>query len=255
MSLIQEALKRQQMDQEKAAGAAPPIPPPTVPETRIQSALAQPQPLGTSKQAPESDGEPAGDKKTSKVVLAVLLVLLIIGIAGWLISCGIYTVGKLSRKATNPPPPPVQVVAPTAAPPAVVTNVIVPPPVPVTPPAPPPEATTDTSTATATVAVTVQPPPPVPPPTPPPVPPQVSTTTQANATAPKAVLWPVVGLRGIVGRGRNGSANLTTSTGKAATISVGETIEGIKLADIDRTWIVLQYEGERRTLRVGEKTE
>ena len=58
-----------------------------------------------------------------------------------------------------------------------------------------------------------------------------------------------------MGRGQNGSANLSTSAGKGATIGVGETIEGVRLVEIEKTWIVVEFGAERRTLRVGEKAQ
>jgi type II secretory pathway component PulC len=64
-----------------------------------------------------------------------------------------------------------------------------------------------------------------------------------------------VTLRGIVGRGRNGSANIANSTGKNVTIGQGDTVEGIKLLEIEKNGVVLEFEGEHRTLRVGDKTQ
>jgi hypothetical protein len=276
MSLIQEALKRQQLEQEKAGSAAPPTS--AAPEQNAKgtppppdSDAPQSPPTTPPDQPPEGEGESADDRKIPKMVLAVVLVLVLVGVAGWLIYYGISILGKSGEKAPKTPP---GQVAPTSAAPTVitrvvatnavisntvisnavisnvvVTNTVVTPPLAGTSVTQSVQATTNIPPATGTVAV-ASPPPPVQPPAPP-----VATITQTNIATPKVVVWPVISLRGIVGNKKNGSAILAGSTGKGTIVVVGEAIEGVRLVEIEKASIVLEYEGERRTLRVGEKTQ
>lgn len=294
MSLIQEALKRQQMEQEKAKGGkadapqgspVPPMPPapppPQPPAPALRPSLsavkeetppqAQPKPVDIPSAPPPpppapraeppaaaetkpAETKPAADKKAPKIVLVILLVVVLIGVAGWLIWYGISMLGKSDKKEPIPPPPPpvpVKVVTPdvpTSPPPAIVTNDIPQPPVAITPIAPPDVPVNTIPENTGTVAAVTPPPPPPPPP-----PPVVTQETVGVQKPP--VKWPLIGLKGIVGSGRNGSAIIVPQSGKSSIVSVGEAVDGVTLVRIDKGSIVLEYEGERKTLRTGDKTE
>lgn len=61
--------------------------------------------------------------------------------------------------------------------------------------------------------------------------------------------WPMLELNGIVGGGSQGSCLIN-----GRVVSVGDIVQGVKLESIHRDSVILEYEGERRRLRVGDTT-
>ncbi|MBL7077883.1 MAG: hypothetical protein ISS31_10465 [Kiritimatiellae bacterium] len=72
----------------------------------------------------------------------------------------------------------------------------------------------------------------------------------AAPTKPVApVKWPALALQGVIGRGQNGSAIVNDQV-----LAVNEAIEGVRVLSVARQSVELEYEGERRTLKVGMST-
>jgi hypothetical protein len=67
----------------------------------------------------------------------------------------------------------------------------------------------------------------------------------AEDGAGKAI-WPLLELNGIVGIGANGSCFIN-----GRIVTVGETVQDVKIVAIRKNGVELEYEGERRFLRVG----
>jgi cytoskeletal protein RodZ len=68
--------------------------------------------------------------------------------------------------------------------------------------------------------------------------------------AKPAIIWPEAKLKGIVGRGKGGAVMLNDMI-----IGVGEEEKGIKVIKIESNGVWLEYEKERRFLKVGKSLE
>ncbi len=67
---------------------------------------------------------------------------------------------------------------------------------------------------------------------------------------PKApARWPVLALQGVIGKGQNGSAIINDQV-----LAVNEVIEGVRVISVGKQNVELEYEGERRDLKVGMTT-
>jgi len=176
--------------------------------------------------------------------IIVLMVVLLVAI-GWAIIYGLQFLGI--RMPWQSAPPPVEVVeapAPAAetqpaTPVQPVTPAETPPPVePVAAVKPPAAAPPEKPVAAAPTAppTAVTPAPAVAPPV-------------AVAPRPK-VIWPALKLKGIVGGGSAGAVMLNDKV-----LGVEETIEGVRVASIDSNGAWLEYQGERRFLKVGKTLE
>jgi cytoskeletal protein RodZ len=283
MSLIQEALRRQQ---EEAGEALPPMQEPTTPEppppapplpppapkptpTPLPPPAPPPEPPSTppslraqappapaiqatppSKTPPlpappppeeaDADGVPAPVKAkgTLPTLLGILLViLLLVGGAVWMI---MFAVQQWKQPDDHPPPPESAAHVETATPasptsegPAAST---VAPPLPIAKPPHP-------------VAIAKPVAKPAAPPAPPPVAPVKAEPTQPAVTAVEPVEWPTVKLQGVIGRGKNGSAILNNKV-----LAVNETIEGIRVIAVGKQGVELEYQAERRFIKVGIST-
>jgi len=83
------------------------------------------------------------------------------------------------------------------------------------------------------------------------VPPKMVDVEPDTSTPPVAEPeWPFLSLSAIVGRSVTGSAIINGTI-----VSVGESIEGVTLVIIGDQGVELEFEGKRRTLRVGQSTE
>lgn len=289
MSLIEEALRKQREETERAQGTG------TADKGGPASVAPPPPPLP---RGAEPGGEPV--KRSWPMLLGIVagLILAVLFLA-WMLVFGF----KLFRK---PPAlevaeqPPVHAAPAAAASPAATTGTVaaaaVTPPattpaVPTTP-TPAPEPATATATATATVQVAsalpsprvVEPQPdkpaaeepasPVaqaqaPAPAAPaavqaPAVPNVTATPQvaapapaapvapaAPAPAPKLVVWPRLAVTGVMG-GRAGHGAVIIN---GQMLNVGETVEGARIVSADRRGVTLTFSGETRTVAVGTATE
>lgn len=73
------------------------------------------------------------------------------------------------------------------------------------------------------------------------------------APAPVAVepvIWPMLTINGLVGKGEQGAAMIN-----AQIVGVNETIEGVKVIDIKKQGVTLEFEGEKRFVKVGGSTD
>jgi hypothetical protein len=241
MSLIQEALKRQQEEakasQPTSKPGAPPErglrpkvrpPPASAPDSDPESPPAAPPPLppevprpvAAEENTPEPEAEPAdGSRRSPWVLVGIAAAILVLG-AG-----GLFAARFLVRQRSAPGALLEGAQAAAAA---------------VSDPA--------RTAAVAQAAMPEQPP--AVPPTPP-AQPQATTTgappVSALAPPPKPVTkWPALALTAIAGRGSRGSAVIN---GKP--ILVGETVESVTLVSIGEGVAQLEYQGGTQTLRVG----
>jgi len=264
MSLIQEALRRQQAEAAKQAAAAaqqqsetpaPPAPekpsekgPEKLSLKKVQPAQPQEQKNNGTETPPAvppdtQQAETPKRKLVPGVVGVAALALLTVGCLAWL---AFY----LWKTMSPPPPPPATTtttgVAPasTVPPPASTTTI-------------PPQTTTTTVPQTVSqpeskpeVVVVAPPPPPQPEPTATQAQPAVTT-----APAPKVeptrqpVVWPSLTLTGVMGRGNRGSAIINGEV-----VGVGEVVKGVKIAGIGDQGVHLEYQGEKRFLKIGGTT-
>ena len=259
MSLIQEALRRQQEEMDENSGASSPQPaapaapagparrsglsigkkatetvaPPPEPDLSAPPPVQQPPQIeeedvppppppeaaeeGAS--SPEAVGAPSAPAKDSKAGLKVALLVtgavLCLGLGVWAVTFAIQKLRTPSQHPTSPveQPQPVQ-------PPPGSTEPAVPEPIPVVPDQP----------AAGTPSV----------PEPVPVP----------AVVEEPVIWPILGVSGLVGKGEQGSVMFG-----AEIIGVGESIEGVKVISISKQGAELEYRGQRKFVKVGGTTE
>jgi hypothetical protein len=80
--------------------------------------------------------------------------------------------------------------------------------------------------------------------------PRVQPAQPEPEPAPRgAVRWPALKLTGVLGQGRSGSAIINDQV-----LAVNETIKGVRLAAVGRQGVELEYQGERRFVKVGTST-
>lgn len=228
MSLIQEALKRQQ--QEAGEGELKNGPPPlqrpaAAPSPKPEPALKpEPPPLknDTPTVAPaETKAPPPRDKskkretagaKTGKTIVLILLLAAVGGLV-W------YQMKPPARKSTH------------AGPTAETTTQQAADPVPVLALTPITEIL-DSETSVAK--------------------PQASDPITEPLTPEELLVeieWPSLLLNGIVGSGAQGSCLINNQI-----VRVGEHVQGVKVAAIRKDGVELEYQGEKRYLRVGAST-
>jgi hypothetical protein len=262
MSLIQEALKRQQEEAKKQgtsttetaqpAGQEPPVtrgtglqvaqtaapPPPPVPENSAAPAEEQ--------QAQEPKG-PSKGKKIMGLALRIIPVVLILIAGGFWIAKSFVAGG--AKPVPQAPAPPTPAATATNAQP--------------TQPKPgttqPTAATQPAPTAPETSNTTVETTPVVTTPTEPPQntePAQTTevATTETNPSAPDVkpppMPWPVLTVTGVIGRGQKGAAKINN-----VIVDVGQSIDGVKVVSLGSRSVELEYLGQRRDVRVGSSTQ
>lgn len=253
MSLIQEALKRQQEEQgEKPGARPPPIPteaaqPPPIPTSMPAASASEPVPAAPNPLVPDRP-MPALDAgpKRGKLWIALggvglFAVVLVVAIA-YLFSL----LGQKRTPETAAVPPPAAPAAETpSAPPAAVVTEAPPPPVmaaatpsapvepvvaPVEPVAPPPAATSAGPTPEPVAAALSIPVAPAAPPPPPPV------------------VWPTLKLTTIMAGAKPGQGAARIN-GKM--VFVGNQVEGVTLVEVKVDGVLLKNGTETRFLRVG----
>lgn len=276
MSLIQDALKRQQEEMNKKADApatpaAPhakiplrmmgqppgaaqppepaaqhavpaqplPVPPsPAKPDPRVEAAETKPE---TQPGTPERN-EPESEKRSPAPMIIALMALILLLAAG-----GLYWAWPLLLPKTTKPAPPARAVAtapkPAPAPPAgAVLNTV-------TAAAPAKVSTGDTNEVSTLQPETVPGPaeqlamPVVRDETPPTL--FVAPPPKPEAAAP--VLWPAIKLTGMVKLGGTAAALIN-----GRVVAPGESIEDVTLISVKKEGALLRYKTEERLLRVGE---
>lgn len=261
MSLIQEALKRQQEDADKDSVGAPPSGEEAgANETRDE----MPPPLPRA--VPEAD---RGKRAWPTLIGVVLMRMLLIGGAVWMLY---YAYLQFAGGGSEPVPVEITTNSPEeggppAPPPA-------PEPEPEPEPEPPPkdpgseavepgpepepitepvaETTPTTETGVDPAPVPPEPSPDKPSPDKPPSekPPSEKPKPEAPAPAPQPeVAWPALTVEGTVGTGANGAAMINGQV-----IQVGERVQGVAVQSVGRSGVVLEYKGQTRTVRAGGST-
>lgn len=256
MSLIQEALKRQQEDADKDSVGAPPSGEEAgANETRDE----MPPPLPRA--VPEAD---RGKRAWPTLIGVVLMLMLLIGGAVWMLY---YAYLQFAGGGSEPVPVEITTNSPEeggppAPPPAPEPE---PEPEPEPPPkdpgseavepGPEPEPITEPvaeTTPTTETGVDPAPVPPEPSPDKPPSekPPSEKPKPEAPAPAPQPeVAWPALTVEGTVGTGANGAAMINGQV-----IQVGERVQGVAVQSVGRSGVVLEYKGQTRTVRAGGST-
>jgi len=254
MSLIQEALKRQEEEAQQGPATipAPPPPPPDVDEDKEDLV----------KEEPAQPKKRAKSKPWAVLLGALAVILLLVGGAAWMLLTAVKTmrndvtetVVSTLKEAQTP-----TVVEPdvpadrgeeaiAAAEPATTEGVEpAEQPVPVTEREPASEEP-PTEVASAPAPTEIAPPRPTPP-QPVPAPEVAGAEPEAEMPASESQ-WPILNLKGIVGKGQRGAAVIN---GKV--VAVGELIEGVKVVSVNSRGAQLEYEGNSRHLRVGSTTE
>ena len=254
MSLIQDALKRQQEDDSRqtdvpAEPIQPVAPPPVIESKPLQAATTEPPatpvaapppppPVDTDEKPEEADGtqqdtarRPLGAWPTLLAVLIILL--LVIGGFVWFAMYAFQRWQSGNKDALDE----AQAAAIEAVTQAVVQD-----------------------GATGTAVEETETPPDLLPGEQAGTPPADTTSDQAGqpptsidkvpagtaAYDVASIAWPALTLTGVVGRGANGSAMINGEI-----VEIGESIEGVKLLSIDKQGVNLQYHGEERFLKSG----
>lgn len=263
MSLIQEALKRQQQESEGEAPPAPrPEPPvsPAVPEY-VPPPPAEPEPLPPAPAAaPLNPSIPilatpaAARDRRWPALLAVALVLLLLAAGGvWMLS---FAVRKWPGPASREP---AQVASQPPADPAAAPEPVAPLPSEAAPAAPaesmPPSPADPQPPARVPVVAAVEPEPdPVPaavtspPALSPAASPEVPQESESAAPPEKAVNWPYLQLQGFIS-GKEGSAILNGQV-----VNTGQSIQGVKVLSITPEGVRLEYQGQQQLIRQGRST-
>jgi hypothetical protein len=247
MSLIQEALKRQQEDAEKhATESPPPVQSPATAEPGSErvsvrrsagSAQTENQPPAGQQGPPPLPGEvlEAGPVKRNRAALLGIaaVILLVIGGGVWL------ALFFMKPKNAAQPPPTTSTTLPASvagSTPTVEPAVTAPPPVVVS--VTPPVETVAVVTATeptpsgTKIETAATPPPP------------------AHVAPPAPVVWPSLMLSGVMGRGSRGAVRINNEI-----VTINDTIQGVKLIAIGNQGVELEYMGERKILKVGSSTQ
>lgn len=223
MSLIQEALKRKA---EEAATQNKPIAPAPVSEKPVSARIVEPVkptadavpavPIPVAKPAPPPTKEHGGKQPHAVLIILTVLILLLLlltalGAAAFLLLKQVKVEPETPAPATEwPVPVPVPAPVPTPAPA----------PVPVPTPAPVP----------APVPVAI--------PTPPPAP-----VTPVTPVARAPVEWPPIRLNGI---GISDNRRIAYINGRM--VPVGRRVDGVLVEAIHDGYVVLEFQGERRTV-------
>ena len=266
MSLIQEALKRKQEEERGDEGSPPALKTADPDQTPAQD----PIPLASGIDEESGRDEDASAQRSGgrpwMILLGVVAVLVVlIGGGGGALYYAVKQIHKqiavndvamapVPVKAATATPPPSFPPSPKPAtevrdlpkpavsvPAAVTAAASIPPPTP-----PPATPIAPVKLAANTTAPTPPVTPPVPvavkPPTPPAIPPENPVVA--------SVSWPPLTLSGIAGSGREASVIINHQV-----IGCDEVIDGVRVVDITAQGVVLEYQGHRQILRVGNSTK
>jgi hypothetical protein len=245
MSLIQEALKRQQEEARKAAlQAEPPSiqqepsdsePSPVRPQGHVPSIMSpQPPPVAAEApvEAPPSEEETPsvsrfGDKRTITILVGVVAMALILAGAGiWILKSMRASSAKPRDAATQAAATSASSHPPTAANPSQdqnTTNAV-------ESQAPPIESQEITPASSAQVGTEKQ----------------TEDILQGSAADESSVPWPALTVTGVIGRGVKGSAIIN---GKI--VDVGQRIDDVRVVRIGMQTVELEYRGQKRTVRTS----
>lgn len=278
MSLIQEALRRQQEEQQghqepaapppvqqpstvktqpkvirklspdqaqemPPAGAGPSAMPPPIPQAPAPEAVSEDMPPPLPYEAAPGIGAPeAGTKGGSRKLIMFagigIAAVVVLGLGAWGVMFGL-------QKFTTTPQTPAATTEDSSARPATTpttgtkgsdtqpaTTVQTP-------------SSTSSTDGTKTVSSITAPtiPQPVEPPkpvvvAPPPPPPK------------EPVIWPVLVVNGVVGRGKQGSVKINNEI-----LGVGDTLGDVRILSIENQGVVLEYKGETKVVRAGGSTQ
>ncbi|MBT3194362.1 MAG: hypothetical protein HN341_17590 [Verrucomicrobia bacterium] len=280
MSLIQEALKRQQQETEgilpaepttEAPAVAPPpptppteeTPPPPPPPPPPEPPVSPVDPVDLPEKTPEPIPETVtveSESKPTRVLPAllgvILLLALLLFVVGWAIYYGLQYIGEPVEET-----PETGLIAPTVSTPVTEPQPAPPTPPPAAEPAPlgeavvvetsPVESTAkDADTDLAAEAANSQGSPETE------IPEEAPAATSPAKTQPPItqplpnIQWPPVKLSGIVGSGRSGAVMIN---GKV--IGINESVDGIEIVSIDAKGALLEYKGDRRFLKEGKSLQ
>jgi hypothetical protein len=241
MSLIQEALKRQQVEtgQQQVPPLIPPIrggplkpkaPAGEPPPLKEPLPLPPPLPAEPPQQEPEPEppfqeeeppSEPPPGKKNRSTLVIVLSVILLMTGAGIVMVYFAWNKMRASKSLGGEPTPVTSVTS------AVAIATQAPPIVRAAAPALP----TNTAVETQNVALASNPVPPV--------------LFQMADVKPE-VRWPALKLTAIAGKGTRGTARIN---GKL--ILVGESIDDVTLVELGEQSVVLEFQSQKQTLKIG----
>jgi cytoskeletal protein RodZ len=255
MSLIQEALKRQEEEARQQGTDTVTVPPPKPPPDADEGKN------DLSKEEPGGAKKPKNSKPWAVLLGALAVVLLLVGGAIWMLMTAVKTVAndvaetatataeEAIAAITNIPAETTEPLVAAESEPSETADTSAPPAVAVQPqPAPaethpaelvsvPPPAEAVAPAVESAPAVIAPPPDPV-------------ATVPQPADAKPGEPWPLLKVSGVVGRGRYGSAVIN---GKV--VAVGELIEGVKVLSVDSRGAQLMHEGISRHVRVGSSTD
>ncbi|MBI3987132.1 MAG: hypothetical protein HY343_09440 [Lentisphaerae bacterium] len=235
MSLIQEALKRQQEDDGKGGADAAPASPPVENAAPVET----PAPDAVPESAPEPEPIPVADTGEQKkkwiklgVAAGLLVLLLVVGVV--MIGSALSAAARKKADQEARRKAAAEQAQPAAAPQAAPAPAIEPTPVAV--PVPPPAA----ASADVAVAVAVKPDE---------KPVEPAAGAKKEDKKPAKVRWPVLRL--------NATLNTSGDSGGAAMINnkvvgMGEEIDGATLLDIRQDEVKVKLGDEVRVLRKGE---
>ena len=226
MSLIEEALRKQKEEVEQF-GKTPPVPPPL-----LETSSPVPEPTEAVMSA-RPWGLLAGLFLGGILLILLILWLLFYGMHLWRTSPGIPAPGlkSVAALATN------STVAVTTS--RVETASI---------PTNSPSATGPSVSVQSTQSVITVTTPPSPTNQPPPLIVPVATTEKT----PLPAIWPRLLISGVIGGGKTGHSAVIIN---GRLLSLGESIDSVKVMAIDKQRVKLVYEGEERVLSAGSTTE
>jgi hypothetical protein len=252
MSLIQEALRRQQEDMDDHSGATPPPAEPLVPAPSPQEAptiakktpihavppdldtsapppVQEPPAMGSEEEPPppppeamddaESDAEPAAapakEKPGMKVALLAIGAVACLGLSVWAVTFAVkllMTPSSVVEEQVETPAEPDAEPTDVAEVPVVVGD------------------EPETATPVTPEPVVVEAPPPI--------------------MEKEPVIWPILVLNGLVGKGAQGAIMVNNQI-----IGVGEAIEDVRVVSISKQGAMLEHQGEKKFVKVGGSTE
>ena len=265
MSLIQEALKRQQQEsgQSLPAEAKPPVQqagntPIHLTKNTLQTAQEEaPLPLPSDSEQIPAEQTSTGTneeaevlKKKKLIFFGVMLIFLLAAGGAW----AYFHFMKfkplpqaVTAETVKPKQSPEKQPAAATPAPVVVTNEVQKPQTVVAPATPPPVQTPPPQAVAVPQPQTAKPAQPAPLPAPVRVEKAAAPPTKP---AEEVVTWPTLSLSGVVGKGENGSAIINKQI-----VGVGESIEGVKVIAIRDKSIELEFKGKTQILRIGGSTQ
>lgn len=248
MSLIQEALRRQQQEgqgEETNGETAPPVQPPEEvtagqpPKLKEKSPETEPEPVAEEEKQPEPSPAPQVKKKHGAprktiIITSVVTILILSGLAAFVfvfnkknqdeaISASVVDKpeknGKPETKDTASSTKKNKTIEPIKHPKKQSSA---------------PEKDKPTKQIDTTPKVTM---------------PSLSPATKATRKPKEPVIWPILTLNGFLRKGNEGAAIIDGEV-----ISVDEKIKDVNLIKVTRNSVILEYKGETQELKRGDST-